>query len=594
MTERPDWMDRVSIDIDDEYIEAAKSHLENELANEYLKKPKSKAAKLLNHTKDSYLSGDEARLVFTEKAKEIVVSMSLPIFGGLSYSSIGCTCMEESLVFDAPRCHHMYAAQTALLDVLKAKAENKIGKDWAGFFEKAKSWADDTSDKEVESERIKWLFRDTGDIGALLQKKSADGWTRGRILSWKEFFEKKSAWNNENDRLLSSYIRLVDSYSDQYKIDLGALLEVFEKEGGLYLENDRDTELQIVRTSFRLKVLELGDEVEVHGVFSSESSQSQRTVKIDSWGYYSYNSKNKNLYIENLDEKKLQIVSPFFEGPIRVPASEKERLISYLCGIEKKLLVELDADLISADSVKAETDMVLRLTPFKEKGMKVELLCSPSSTKNYFTPASGPESVLESSKDGSVFRLERDFYEEQTQAELIVESLSLASYPYKHPSSWIIASDEACLEFMSRVERCGETLGFRLEWPKNVSTSPYERSEDLLSQSLQVSVGEKTEWFSLDVEIEIDGTKINLKEILDAIKKKKSYIKLDSGKWSKITESFKAKLEAIRSIIEENEKDQLELQPNAMEALSEFLEKEEIQIKKASGEFWRQKKSLRI
>ena len=45
-------------------------------------------------------------------------------------------------------------------------------------------------------------------------------------------------------------------------------------------------------------------------------------------------------------------------------------------------------------------------------------------------------------------------------------------------------------------------------------------------------MGEKTEWFALDVTVEIDGVSINLKEILDAIKKERKYLKLESGKWA--------------------------------------------------------------
>ena len=50
---------------------------------------------------------------------------------------------------------------------------------------------------------------------------------------------------------------------------------------------------------------------------------------------------------------------------------------------------------------------------------------------------------------------------------------------------------------MRKLELKGDDLDLSLEWPKNVSTNPYERTEDLLAQSMQISVGEKTEWFAL-------------------------------------------------------------------------------------------------
>ena len=280
------------------------------------------------------------------------------------------------------------------------------------------------------------------------------------------------------------------------------------------------------------------------------------------------------------------------EGPIKIPSSEKSRLVSYLAGLEKKLLVECDENIVSAKSEKAKTEMLLRLTPFKEKGMKVELLVSPSSTKTYFVPASGPESVLEQGAGGEVSRMLRDFAEESARAESIVSSLSLMKYPFRYPSSWILTEDEICLDFMRKLELKGDDLDLSLEWPKNVSTNPYEKSEDLLAQSLQVAVGEKTEWFALDVTVEIDGVSINLKEILDAIKKERKYLKLESGKWARITESFKAKIEAWKAVIETEGVEDLELNPNAIELLEEFEKNEEIAITKASKEFWRLKQDF--
>ena len=90
-----------------------------------------------------------------------------------------------------------------------------------------------------------------------------------------------------------------------------------------------------------------------------------------------------------------------------------------------------------------------------------------------------------------VSRMLRDFSEESARAESIVSSLSLMKYPFRYPSSWILTEDEICLDFMRKLELKGDDLDLSLEWPKNVSTNPYEKSEDLLAQSLQVAVGEK-------------------------------------------------------------------------------------------------------
>ena len=94
----------------------------------------------------------------------------------------------------------------------------------------------------------------------------------------------------------------------------------------------------------------------------------------------------------------------------------------------------------------------------------------------------------------------------------------------------------------------------------------------------------KKRWFALEASLEIDGVSINLKEILEAIKKERKYLRLENGKWARITETFKAKLEAWKAALETDSSEDIELNPNAM-ALEEFERNEEIEITKASKEF---------
>ena len=106
-------------------------------------------------------------------------------------------------------------------------------------------------------------------------------------------------------------------------------------------------------------MIELGEEIEVHGVFAGENSQTKREQMIEGWDYYSYQSKSKRLYMKKLDKKQLSIVRPFMEGPIKIPSSEKSRLVSYLAGLEKKL-VECDENIVSAKSEKSKNRDALK------------------------------------------------------------------------------------------------------------------------------------------------------------------------------------------------------------------------------------------
>ena len=71
-------------------------------------------------------------------------------------------------------------------------------------------------------------------------------------------------------------MKMLDSYNDKYQIDLGSMLALFHKEAELYCEHDREAQIQIVESNFRIRVIELGEEIEVHGVFAGENSQTKK------------------------------------------------------------------------------------------------------------------------------------------------------------------------------------------------------------------------------------------------------------------------------------------------------------------------------
>ncbi len=190
MSDSPAWLEVSNIDLEEEYYADAISFLEKEIESEYVKNHKNKALKLLSSIEFLDLAGDEASFSYMEKSRQINVSMTLPLFDDLAISSIRCSCSEDSLAFDLPRCHHMWASQYALKEALKfSSAESVDLSDWKNFFEKAAQWADEEKEESSEQYRIRWVFRETGDLGAVLQKFTNDSWSRGRILSWKEFFE---------------------------------------------------------------------------------------------------------------------------------------------------------------------------------------------------------------------------------------------------------------------------------------------------------------------------------------------------------------------------------------------------------------------
>ena len=96
----------------------------------------------------------------------------------------------------------------------------------------------------------------------------------------------------------------------------------------------------------------------------------------------------------------------------------------------------------------------------------------------------------------------------------------------------------------------------------------------------------------MEGQVQLGRDSVDIKELLSALKKERSYIQLPSGKWAKITEIFRRRLEALEELFERDDQDLL-LSPGQMPDLEEEIESEGIAIQAASDSFWALKKSLK-
>ena len=104
-----------------------------------------------------------------------------------------------------------------------------------------------------------------------------------------------------------------------------------------------------------------------------------------------------------------------------------------------------------------------------------------------------------------------------------------------------------------------------------------------------MAIGEPTDWFSVSGQVEIAGEPVNLKELIEALKRNRAYVQLPSGKWAKITEVFRERIRSFYEILEQDG-EELFISPGQVEELSLQEEQENVSLQDASRSWWGLKK----
>ena len=195
---------------------------------------------------------------------------------------------------------------------------------------------------------------------------------------------------------------------------------------------------------------------------------------------------------------------------------------------------------------------LLRLTPFKKGGMKIQILMQWSSTIPV-VPGEGPTIISNFDHlDGE--GISRDFHVEHQLAHRLMGLLDLDELPTPEPWTMIAYTDELCIQFINLLEEVKKTFPFEVEWPLYLAKElrPYRLAPKIDGGTFNVNVGEKKDWFEIEGWLEIeDGTKISLRELLASIRRQQKYLKLPDGRWALLSEHFSRRMAPLVASTEE-------------------------------------------
>ncbi|WNG50424.1 DEAD/DEAH box helicase [Archangium minus] len=222
----------------------------------------------------------------------------------------------------------------------------------------------------------------------------------------------------------------------------------------------------------------------------------------------------------------------------RLPEAVRGELLRHLGGVESAFPVSLPPSLEGRE-VPAEPGLLLRLRPTGTESLAGALLVRPLPEAPPLVPGEGAE-VVRGVRGSERVRTRRDLEAERTEAGALLERLAL---PVDAHARFTLEGPEAALGFLERLEPLvGPTL--RVEWEER----PWSvvRSPD--AQGLKVQVRRERDWFGVEGGVQVEGERVALAVLLDALRRGHHYVPLAPGRWMRLTEALRERLAPLAEV----------------------------------------------
>jgi superfamily II DNA or RNA helicase len=245
----------------------------------------------------------------------------------------------------------------------------------------------------------------------------------------------------------------------------------------------------------------------------------------------------------------------------RFPAEAEALLLERVGLLQEMLPVEVPASL-EGEEVPAERHLVLRLR-LLDAGLELCALARPLDGAAAHRPGEGPPR-LSTIRHGRRIFVRRDPAAEEALAREIQASLPLDGAREEPRFRFVVPEDAQALEIVERlgaVDRRDVSVEWLGEPPRLVRAAQ--------PRDLRVEVQDRHDWFGLSGEIEVDGERVALALLLDAIRERRRFVRLDGKAWLAIAGELADRLAPLAHLSHRG-KDGTEIGPAAFSALDDL------------------------
>lgn len=243
-----------------------------------------------------------------------------------------------------------------------------------------------------------------------------------------------------------------------------------------------------------------------------------------------------------------------------LPPESYDRVLSLLAKLQPRVQLILPGDL-RGESSPPPPAIVARLDP-DEDSLVVELRSRPFDREGPTWPAGEGPQIVYGTRKGKRSYVERDLEGEKKAARELQDAMGLSGLSHREMDL------QRALEILSDLETRATRGEVVTEWPKG---RRWQLMGSARAPSLRVSVQSAGDWFGVDGEVEVDGKKVPLKALLDAVRKGQRWVQVAPRRFAKIADDLRSRLQKASDVLAE-EKGELVAGLAAVSNLGELVD----------------------
>lgn len=543
-------------------LKLIKSHLEQELQAAYSAKTIKKGFKLspLQITNISF-EVDELLASIKDKKQEYQIKMIMPFFEEGGYSYTFCSCQEMSIELEENRCHHMWLAQKQFLKSVETQLGTRevLSPLWQQMIAHlepilAKLNKPETLPSKREK-TILWELNANFECNAICAQTDEQGaWISYKYLTFTEFLKSDQYWQNYKYKGIAAMLghELIRGKGGEFHdLTYQILSELANQQLDVIDEQRHPIRINKRKLSIQFRVESKG----LRWQFP-EFNLGADKLKVYQRGIAVYKQVEKQLFLFDLPMEGLSDFFIFLASNLDKTVEPKHvgAIFAQLSELQFHIALDFYSDHFRILESKPSHYIFLRITPLSPSGILVECLKCPLGSyikhQHYLKPGSEPQILWNLDDHRSIKWVKRNLTQEVQQAKKLISSLKLTSQYTAHPYCFEIKDDLAAIEVIDRLNQLDDKDQIIVEWPADSNKKNYEIIEPEEEQTIKLNITEKNDWFFLKGGIHINGEHVSLEALLTAIAQRNDYVKLQQGKWLKITKCLKERLEGLDSFYE--------------------------------------------
>ncbi len=315
--------------------------------------------------------------------------------------------------------------------------------------------------------------------------------------------------------------------------------------------------LVTVRTDGHVRLLPSVDDQ----VLPLDAFESRQVLRVDRLALFDHDD---TLVLVPVSPALASVLSTLRQYDFRLPERELAELVKRLPSFAARVPVAFDRDVPRAE-VPARRHLVVRLSP-RGRGLSATVLIQPLSEGPVFAPGEGPVELLGIDGDGRLLATLRDRADEIDHAKARVRALMPDATPDDQPWRFGLLTPKLALDALTALRDAQDVT---VEWR---TTKPWQIAKrEATAEGLRLSVRDRRDWFGLDGDIEVDGRRVPIEQLVEAIRQDQGFVMIEPGQWARISRELKARFAALEPHVRA-EDEGLTVSPAAAEPLERLGE----------------------